>query len=390
MWPSDGSGVEALQQKLLDNLQDMAREEGKELGAGWVVSVSKRKNGATKGTWDPYYHSPCGKRFRSKAEVGRHLGLGNLEIRKTPSKTPSKTPTKKKKPRAMQQASKSPKRMKIASVSKASPSRPPRACTICRETGHDARTCPLDPVRVAPGFWYAGTPAPAVPQGPPPRPLLLPDDEGVRRAGCARAFAYLASGRKAKGRFEKPVPLMSRTFGHKPAGKYLALQPDIDKRTSQRNARSTFRRVGDNRERLRLAYSKMHNLGVFCTVPIPKGKVVLEYVGEKVRASVAQARQRDYHSRGKDSDYLFRLDGHYVLDATRRGGLARFINHSCDPNCFTRTSGHGENKMIQILAKRDIPAGDEIAYDYKFDVEGDKDKIPCYCGAGAKCRKYMN
>ena len=225
---------------------------------------------------------------------------------------------------------------------------------------------------------------------PSQSPLLLPDDEGVRRAGCARAFAYLASGRKAKGRFEKPVPLMSRTFRPKPAGKYLALKPDIDKRTSQRSTPSTFRRVGDNRERLRLAYSKMHNLGVFCTVPIPKGKVVLEYIGEKVRASVAQARQRDYHSRGKDSDYLFRLDGQYVLDATRRGGLARFINHSCDPNCFTRTSGHGENKMIQILAKRDIPAGSEIAYDYKFDVEGDEDKIPCYCGAGAKCRKFMN
>ena len=77
VWPSDGSGVEALQQKLLDNLQDMAREEGKELGAGWVVSVSKRKNGATKGTWDPYYHSPCGKRFRSKAEVrfGAHRDI---------------------------------------------------------------------------------------------------------------------------------------------------------------------------------------------------------------------------------------------------------------------------------------------------------------------------
>jgi SET domain-containing protein len=75
---------------------------------------------------------------------------------------------------------------------------------------------------------------------------------------------------------------------------------------------------------------------------------------------------------------------------TVQGGLARFINHSCNPNCVTSivTSADGR-KHIVITAKRDIAPGEELFYDYKLEFEPDEPAIPCLCGA-SNCRKRMN
>ena len=102
---------------------------------------------------------------------------------------------------------------------------------------------------------------------------------------------------------------------------------------------------------------------------------------------------------------MFRLDDDRVVDATMTGGVARYINHCCDPNCVTETVELADWHII-IFANRRISRGEELSYDYKvclynmsticmfmiisfqFDYEDDN-KIPCLCGA-KNCKKWMN
>lgn len=86
----------------------------------------------------------------------------------------------------------------------------------------------------------------------------------------------------------------------------------------------------------------------------------------------------------------FRLDTRYIVDATTSGNLARFINHSCEPNCCCRViaSEDGSHHIV-IFASREINIGEEITYDYKFNVEEESLKVKCRCGAPA-CLGRMN
>ncbi|CAN4113929.1 unnamed protein product [Withania somnifera] len=102
---------------------------------------------------------------------------------------------------------------------------------------------------------------------------------------------------------------------------------------------------------------------------------------------VSDIRELYYEKIGIGSSYLFRLDDDYVVDATKRGGIARFINHSCEPNCYTKVISVDGEKKIFIYAKRPIAAGEEISYNYKFPLE--EKKIPCNCGS-KRCRGSMN
>ncbi|ROT63450.1 trithorax [Penaeus vannamei] len=97
-------------------------------------------------------------------------------------------------------------------------------------------------------------------------------------------------------------------------------------------------------------------------------------------------REKDYESKGIGC-YMFRIDDDTVIDATMHGNAARFINHSCDPNCYSRVVDILGKKHIIIFALRRILRGEELTYDYKFPIE--EDKIPCTCGT-RRCRKYLN
>jgi len=140
------------------------------------------------------------------------------------------------------------------------------------------------------------------------------------------------------------------------------------------------------RLRLRFARSKIHAWGVFADEPVAAGTFVLEYRGEEVGAAVAEARAARYEAEGR-IDYLFRVDDETIVDATCVGSLARFVNHSCAPNCVTQIVVHAKRKKIALYAKRDILPGEELCYDYKFELEDDK--IPCHCGAPT-CRGSLN
>ena len=88
-------------------------------------------------------------------------------------------------------------------------------------------------------------------------------------------------------------------------------------------------------------------------------------------------REEYYDKAGVGSCYLFRLDEDCIVDATRRGHIGRFINHCCSPNAYAKTVEIGPHtRKIVIIALKDIKAGEEVMYDYKFPIEDDK--IPCY------------
>lgn len=141
------------------------------------------------------------------------------------------------------------------------------------------------------------------------------------------------------------------------------------------------------KEKLAVQPSPIHMWGVNATQHISKGEMVLEYKGELIRATVADVREKTYKLDG--GTYMFRIDGDSVVDATVRGNMARFINHSCDPNCKTEiVVNEVENqKHIRLYAKRNIQPNEELAYDYHFALG--EDKVACHCGA-ENCMGRMN
>ena len=143
-------------------------------------------------------------------------------------------------------------------------------------------------------------------------------------------------------------------------------------------------------KKLKFAKSAIHAWGLYALEPIEKEDFVVEYMGEYIRNPVAEARQKRYERQGFDDDYIFRVDADLLVDATRRGGLARFANHCCDPNCYSRIIQKGGKQRIALYSKRAIDAGEEITYDYKFDRDEDESKrIPCRCGA-VRCFGFLN
>ncbi|KAJ2160356.1 histone methyltransferase set1 [Coemansia sp. RSA 552] len=148
-----------------------------------------------------------------------------------------------------------------------------------------------------------------------------------------------------------------------------------------------FNQLESRTKRLRFSKSAIHDWGLFASEPIFQGEFVIEYIGECIRAQLADLREEQYEREGIGSSYLFRVDDEIVIDATKCGNVARFINHSCEPNCIARTIVADGTKRIVIYASHDIQVGEEVTYDYKFPPEDVK--IPCLCGA-PNCRGYLN
>ncbi|KAL7533824.1 hypothetical protein ACHAXR_005463, partial [Thalassiosira sp. AJA248-18] len=145
----------------------------------------------------------------------------------------------------------------------------------------------------------------------------------------------------------------------------------------------------DREQQLRFDKSQIHGWGVFAEEQINAGDMIIEYRGEIIGNAVADKRELEYEKEKLD-DYMFRIDAYTVCDATMLGNVARYINASCSPNCYTQIITAGENKRIVIYAKRDIHKGEELSYDYKFSLEYDGTKrIPCHCRS-VECRGFMN
>lgn len=133
--------------------------------------------------------------------------------------------------------------------------------------------------------------------------------------------------------------------------------------------------------------SKIHGFGAFASRKIRKGERIIEYVGERVSSKEADAR---YENAPPDSIVLlFVVDAKTTVDAGVGGNDARFINHSCDPNCDPEI----ERGHIYIDAIKDIYPGEELTYDYNLTREGRdgpdvETEYACHCGS-ANCRGSM-
>ena len=188
----------------------------------------------------------------------------------------------------------------------------------------------------------------------------------------------------------------SRLLNRKSLAALLQTKGAIPNPTSLTSSFSAFQ---SRKKQLLLMRSSIHSWGLFAGhEPIDPGDMVIEYVGELVRLSVANLRERRLEERAANDSasasiacsYLFRLDEHWVIDATYKGNLARFINHSCDPNCVARILQVDGERRILMYARRAIGAGEEITYDYKFPRERDPTRrVRCLCGQSC-CRGYLN
>ncbi|XP_070623547.1 histone-lysine N-methyltransferase 2C isoform X14 [Erythrolamprus reginae] len=137
-----------------------------------------------------------------------------------------------------------------------------------------------------------------------------------------------------------------------------------------------------------LARSRIQGLGLYAARDIEKHTMVIEYIGTIIRNEVANRKEKLYESQNRGV-YMFRIDNDHVIDATLTGGPARYINHSCAPNCVAEVVTFERGHKIIISSNRRIQKGEELCYDYKFDFEDDQHKIACHCGA-VNCRKWMN
>ena len=139
--------------------------------------------------------------------------------------------------------------------------------------------------------------------------------------------------------------------------------------------------------------SQIHGWGLFADHPFKKGDVVAEYVGEYISTRVAIQRKSISKKIG-ENDYQFNLNEDLVIDATFKGGHARYINHSCNPNCVAKIiDGKSPNqhlKRVFMVSHCDIEVNDEITYDYQLLLQLDlNSRKPCSCGSQT-CRGFMN
>jgi SET domain-containing protein len=125
--------------------------------------------------------------------------------------------------------------------------------------------------------------------------------------------------------------------------------------------------------------SKLHGYGVFALETINKNKRIVDYAGELISNKQSESREDRYLSKG--CIWVFRVNRNWSRDAMVGGNIARFINHSCTPNCWIEVDG--KTKTIWVRAAKQIRKGQELVYDY--NTEGDK-VIPCKCRPGCKTK----
>ncbi len=127
--------------------------------------------------------------------------------------------------------------------------------------------------------------------------------------------------------------------------------------------------------------SPIQGLGGYATQPIAAGTRLIEYTGERLTPEAAEARYPD-SAVERHHTYLFAIDDAVVVDAAVNGNEARFLNHSCAPNCDAVI----EDGRIWIETIHDIEPGEELVYDYAYilaerHTPAAKKRYPCRCGA---------
>lgn len=169
-----------------------------------------------------------------------------------------------------------------------------------------------------------------------------------------------------------------------------AFTPPIDDDLNHWRAERLARALAEGKaiprkERLEVRSSPVHGKGVFARVPLKKGELVIEYLGAIIDWEEA-LRRHPHDPAQPNHTFYFTLDDERVIDGNEAGNRARWINHSCAPNCESETKGD----KVWVRALRDIPAGAELNYDYALVIDEPlsaqlKKDYLCLCGS-KKCR----
>jgi SET domain-containing protein len=140
--------------------------------------------------------------------------------------------------------------------------------------------------------------------------------------------------------------------------------------------------------RIQVRRSGVHGKGVFAVAPIPKGEVLIEYKGEIIDWPEA-LRRHPHDPSDPHHTFYFHIDEKHVIDAKHGGNAARWINHSCEPNC----EADEVDGRIFIKSLRALKPGQELFYDYGLIIDDRytpklKKEYECRCGS-PKCRRTM-
>jgi SET domain-containing protein len=156
------------------------------------------------------------------------------------------------------------------------------------------------------------------------------------------------------------------------------------RQTQPRTPSAAKATVSTNR-RIQTRRSGVHGKGVYAVTDLAEGETLIEYVGEIITWDEA-LRRHPHDPSDPNHTFYFHIDEEHVIDAKVGGNSARWINHSCKPNCEADV----EDGRVFIRARRDIEAGEELFYDYGLVIDEPytpklKAEYPCWCGA-KKCR----
>jgi hypothetical protein len=201
------------------------------------------------------------------------------------------------------------------------------------------------------------------------------EEEGyIHPAGCARAHGYYKVLEVAKSAY---LPQRNRAIVEvdQPAGNSSSNASNANNNNnavaSSRSARVATRRfvqgmeqskkaadadsdvfafnqLRTRKKQLKFQRSPIHDWGLYAVESITAGEMVIEYVGEVIRAQVADIREKWYEKIGIGSSYLFRVDDDAVVDATKKGSMARLINHCCTPNCTAKIITINGEKKVRV------------------------------------------
>jgi SET domain-containing protein len=123
--------------------------------------------------------------------------------------------------------------------------------------------------------------------------------------------------------------------------------------------------------RVRVGTSRIAGQGLFAAQDMRQGASIIQYIGEKISKAESHTRL------AQGNAYIFELNERYEIDGKMLRNTARYINHSCDPNCLVEKT----TRAIWIIALRNIKAGEELSYNYGYDAK----KYVCTCGAKNCC-----
>ncbi|RDB23612.1 Histone-lysine N-methyltransferase, H3 lysine-36 specific [Hypsizygus marmoreus] len=153
------------------------------------------------------------------------------------------------------------------------------------------------------------------------------------------------------------------------------LPDDCRCRSHCQNQRFQNREYAD----IEIVLTEKKGFGLRAESDLPKDAFIYEYVGDVVNPASFKKRMRDYAEEGIQHFYFMMLQKDEFIDATKSGGIGRFANHSCQPNCYVAKWTVGNHVRMGIFAKRNIKTHEELTFNYNVDRYGHQAQI-CYCG----------